>query len=166
MTAPAPFPAEAGPEPPDPAPPGLTSELIAFRLAGQDFGFEIMAVREIRGWTPATTLPHAPPYVRGVINLRGAVVPIVDLAARLGLEVPAPTPRNVVIITQLEGPLVGLLVDAVSDILSVAASEVQPPPELAAAGAEMLTGIITREDRMIRLLRLPAVLPPRPEPPP
>ena len=67
------------------------NELIAFRIAEQDFCFNIMSVREIRGWTPATVIPHAPSYVRGVINLRGAVVPIVDLAARLGLEVPEPT---------------------------------------------------------------------------
>ena len=75
------------------------TELIAFRIAEQDFCFNIMAVREIRGWTPATIIPHAPDYVRGVINLRGAVVPIVDLAARLSLDVPEPTSRNVIIIT-------------------------------------------------------------------
>ncbi|WP_172293911.1 chemotaxis protein CheW [Pseudoruegeria sp. HB172150] len=135
------------------------NELIAFRIAEQDFCFNIMSVREIRGWTPATVIPQAPPYVRGVINLRGAVVPIVDLAARLGLEVPEPNARNVIIITQIDGPIVGLLVDAVSDILSATDKEVQPTPDVAGTGAEFLSGIITREDRMIRLLNLGAILP-------
>ncbi len=135
------------------------NELIAFRIAQQDFCFNIMSVREIRGWTPATVLPHAPSYVRGVINLRGAVVPIVDLASRLGLDVPEPTARNVIIITQINGPIVGLLVDAVSDILSVTDKEVQPTPDIAANGSQFLSGIITREDRMIRLLNLSAILP-------
>lgn len=135
------------------------SELIAFRIAEQDFCFNIMSVREIRGWTPATVIPHAPAFVRGVINLRGAVVPIVDLASRLGLDVPEPTARNVIIITQIDGPVVGLLVDAVSDILSVSQKEVQATPDVAAEGTEFLSGIITREDRMIRLLNLGAILP-------
>ncbi len=135
------------------------NELIAFRIAEQDFCFNIMSVREIRGWTPATVIPHAPPFVRGVINLRGAVVPIVDLASRLGLTVPEPTARNVIIITQIDGPIVGLLVDAVSDILSVADKEVQPTPDVAANGSEFLSGIITREDKMIRLLNLASIMP-------
>ena len=135
------------------------NELIAFRIAEQDYCFNIMSVREIRGWTPATVIPHAPSYVRGVINLRGAVVPIVDLASRLGLEVPEPTPRNVIIITQIDGPVVGLLVDAVSDLLSVTDKEVQGTPDVAGNGAEFLSGIITRDDRMIRLLNLGAILP-------
>ena len=136
------------------------SELIAFRVAEQDFCFNIMAVREIRGWTPATMIPHAPDYVRGVINLRGAVVPIVDLAARLCLDVPDPTSRNVIIITQINGPVVGLLVDAVSDILSVSVDEIQPTPEAAADGTGgFVSGIITRDDGMIRMIDLDSVLP-------
>jgi len=137
------------------------SELIAFRIADQDFCFNIMAVREIRGWSPATVIPHAPEYVRGVINLRGAVVPIVDLAHRLGLSVPEPTSRNVIIITQIDGPIIGLLVDAVSDILSVSPDEVQATPDVATEGGEgFVTGIITRDDRMIRMIELAGILPP------
>lgn len=136
-----------------------SSELIAFRMAEQDFCFNIMAVREIRGWSPATVIPHAPSYVRGVINLRGAVVPIIDLAARLSLDVPDPTTRNVIIITQIDGPVVGLLVDAVSDILSVAVEEIQPIPDAAAdAGGSFISGIITRDEGMIRIISLEKVL--------
>ena len=138
------------------------NELIAFRVADQDYCFNIMHVREIRGWSPATVIPHAPPFVRGVINLRGAVVPIIDLAARLSLEVPEPTSRNVIIITQINGPTVGLLVDAVSDILSVNPEEVQPTPEVALDDSNsFVTGIITHDDRMIRLIDLQSIFPPR-----
>ena len=85
-------------------------ELVAFRVAGQDYCVDIMSVREIRGWTQATTLPHAPDFVRGVINLRGSVVPIVDLAARLGLDPITASDRNVIIITVINQQVVGLLV--------------------------------------------------------
>ena len=94
-------------------------ELISFRIGDQEFCVDIMAVREIRGWTPATALPHSPAYVQGVINLRGAVLPIVDLAARLGLKPAEPTVRHVIIVAQVGEQVVGLLVDAVSDILTV-----------------------------------------------
>lgn len=76
-------------------------ELISFRIGAQEFCVDIMAVREIRGWTPATPLPHSPAYVRGVINLRGAVLPIVDLAERLGLPPSTPTQRHVIIVAQV-----------------------------------------------------------------
>ena len=135
--------------------------MIAFRVADQDFCFDIMSVREIRGWTPATVVPHSPPYVRGVINLRGAVVPIIDLAARLSLDVPEPTSRSVIIIAKVGGPTVGLLVDAVSDILSIGSDDVQPTPEVALDGSDCsVTGIITHDDRMIRMIDLRCILPP------
>ena len=86
-----------------------------------------MSVREIRGWTRATSLPHSPPYVRGVINLRGTVLPVVDLAQRLGLPAASSRDRNVIIVVDLDGRTVGLLVDAVSDILAL------PQDEMSAA---------------------------------
>src|SRR5690349_10774035 len=89
-------------------------ELIAFRIQDQEFCVDIMAVREIRGWTPATPLPQAPSFVRGVINLRGMVLPIVDLSDRLGLGVTEPSARSVIIVSQVGPQIVGLLVDGVS----------------------------------------------------
>ncbi len=106
-------------------------ELIAFRIGQQEFCVDIMAVREIRGWSAATPLPRAPGYVRGVINLRGAVLPIVDLAGRLGFANAEPTARHVIIVAQIGTQQVGLLVDAVSDILTVAEGTVQPTPDVA-----------------------------------
>ncbi|MFT6104986.1 MAG: purine-binding chemotaxis protein CheW, partial [Paracoccaceae bacterium] len=91
-------------------------ELLSFRVAEQEYSVDIMSVREIRGWSRATPLPHAAAHVCGVINLRGTVLPIIDLAKRLGLEVLAATERNVIIVVQVNGQTVGLVVDAVSDI--------------------------------------------------
>src|SRR4051812_24315234 len=93
---------------------GVGRELISFRIGDQEFCVDIMEVREIRGWTPATALPKAPAFVRGVITLRGAVLPIVALGARLGLGTAEPTARHVIIVAQVQNQVVGLLVDAVS----------------------------------------------------
>lgn len=135
-------------------------ELVAFRAAGQDFCIDIMSVREIRGWTPTTILPHAPDYVRGVINLRGSVVPIVDLANRLGLGAIDPTPRHVIIIALLADQTVGLLVEAVSDILSVPVDTIQPTPEIASTEVRgFVSGVIAADERMIRMIELENVLP-------
>lgn len=135
-------------------------ELVSFRVGQQDYCVDIMAVREIRGWTPATILPHAPSYIMGVINLRGAVVPIVDLAARLGLGALVPSTRHVIIIVVIKGQTVGLLVDSVSDILSIAHDSIQPTPELATDSAKaFVEGVISIDDRMLRLIDLQAVLP-------
>src|SRR5271154_4776369 len=105
-------------------------EYITFRIGAQYYCIDIMSVREIRGWTPATQLPRAPGFVRGVINLRGIVLPVVDLAERLGFAPAEPTPRHVIIVAQTGRQIVGLLVDAVSDIIAVAADNVQPTPDV------------------------------------
>ncbi len=105
-------------------------ELIAFRISDQEFCVNIMSVREIRGWTPATPLPHAPAYVMGVINLRGVVLPIIDLSSRLGMKDAEPTARHVIIVAQMKTKVVGLLVEAVSDILTITEENIQPVPEV------------------------------------
>src|ERR1700754_4596421 len=110
---------------------GAMRELISFRIGAQEFCVDIMAVREIRGWTAATALPQSPSFVRGVINLRGAVLPIVDLAARLGFDSAEASDRHVIIVAQIGAQTVGLLVDAVSDILTVTDDAIQPTPEVA-----------------------------------
>lgn len=135
-------------------------ELLSFRLGGEEYSVDIMSVREIRGWTRATPLPHAPPFVRGVINLRGTVLPVVDLSVRLGMAPVKGDARNVIIVVQLGQQTAGLLVDAVSDILALPLSELQPPPDLAADTAHSYISALTIvEERMIRVLDLAAVLP-------
>src|SRR5580693_2132113 len=135
-------------------------ELISFRIGAQEFCVDIMAIREIRGWTQATALPQSPDFVRGVINLRGAVLPIVDLAARLGFDAAETTARHVIIVTQIGAQLVGLLVDAVSDILTVTDDIIQPTPDVASDIAKtFVRGLLAIDGRMISLIGLERVLP-------
>lgn len=135
-------------------------ELIAFRIGAQEFCVNIQMVREIRGWTPATPVPHAPSFVRGCINLRGAVLPVIDLGARLGLRLSEPTVRHVIIVAHIGAQLVGLLVDAVCDILSISGEAVQPTPELAYDTAKLFVkGLLPIDGRMISLVSLEKLLP-------
>ena len=136
------------------------SELVAFRVGEQEYCVDIMSVREIRGWTPATALPDAPEFVKGVINLRGSVLPIVDLAKRLELRETEPSERHVIIISQIGTQIVGLLVDAVSDILTVMSEKIQPTPDVASEVAKsFVRGVLALEGRMISLIDLDRVLP-------
>jgi purine-binding chemotaxis protein CheW len=133
-------------------------ELIAFRVGDQEFCVNVMAVREIRGWTPVTPLPHSPPYVMGVINLRGAVLPIMDLSHRLGMRPAQPTARHVIIVAQVKKKIVGLLVDAVSDILTVSDQHIQPTPEVSSDLERLYArGILAIDRRMICLIELGAL---------
>jgi purine-binding chemotaxis protein CheW len=135
-------------------------ELMAFRIGSQEFCVDIVSVREIRGWTPATALPHSPDFVRGVINLRGVVLPIVDLAARLGLARVEPTSRHVIIVAQVGKQIVGLLVDAVSEILTVTDDMIQPTPDVASEMAKtFVRGVLAINERMISLIALDEILP-------
>jgi purine-binding chemotaxis protein CheW len=135
-------------------------ELMAFRIGAQEFCVDIMAVREIRGFTPATPLPQTPGFVRGVINLRGAVLPIIDLSARLGFGMSEPTARHVIMVVQIGQQAVGLLVDAVSDILTVADAEVQPTPDVTSEMVKsFVRGVLAIDGRMISFIALDNVLP-------
>ena len=138
----------------------VEQEHLSFRIGEQEFCVDIMAVREIRGWTQATPLPQAPSYVRGVINLRGAVLPIVDLAARLGLGATEPSVRNVIIVVRIGHRLVGLLVDAVSEVLTATADMIQPTPDVSSDAVKMfIKGILALEGRMVSWITLDRILP-------
>lgn len=133
-------------------------ELIAFRIGEQEFCVNIMSVREIRGWTPATPMPHAPSYMRGAINLRGAVLPIVDLSARLGMKETEPSARHVIIVAQMKSRMVGLLVEAVSDILTITDENIQPVPEVSSElEKQYARGILAIDKRMICMIELDAL---------
>lgn len=134
-------------------------ELIAFRIGDQEFCVDIMQVREIRGWTTATPLPRTPTFMKGVINLRGAVLPIVDLGARLGLQTTDPTARHVIMVINQGARTLGLLVDAVSDIIEVTEDMVQPTPDVACDQVKaFVKGLFAIEGRMISLITLDRVL--------
>lgn len=128
-------------------------QFITFRSSEQEFGADIMAIREIRGWTPATPLPNAPAYVRGVINLRGTVLPVIDLKARLGNGETEITGKHVIIVVRCGERTLGLLVDAVSDIMTAAAADIQATPDLTRdAQEEFVEGIAVIEERMVTIL--------------
>ena len=134
-------------------------ELLTFKLSDQEYSLDIMCVREIRGWTKATPLPHAPPFMHGVINLRGTVLPVMDLAERLGLPPRAHSDRNVIIVVKHEDTMTGLLVDAVSDIIALTESDLQPPPDASTQGTNAVIKALTLiDDRMIRILDLPNIV--------
>jgi purine-binding chemotaxis protein CheW len=132
-----------------------TLEIIAFRLNGQEFCVTTTTIREIRGWSPSTPLPHCPAEILGVMNLRGLVVPIVDLSRKLGMPPTAPNERSAIIVADVHDTVLGLLVDQVSDILTVERRQVQPVPEIAAAFDRSFSdGIITLGSSMICFLNL------------
>jgi purine-binding chemotaxis protein CheW len=130
-------------------------QFITFHSGEQEFGADIMAIREIRGWTPTTSLPHSPDYVLGVINLRGVVLPVVDLNARLGRARTEANPKHVIVVVRAGDRTIGLLVDAVSDILTVTSADIQPTPELARdEQSEFIEGIAILDSRMVTILSL------------
>ncbi|MBB4611813.1 chemotaxis protein CheW [Novosphingobium taihuense] len=137
----------------------MLRELITFEVEGQVFGLDIMAIREIRAWSPTTRLPRVPSYVAGVVNLRGTVLPVVDLAARLGWRATEATPRHAIIVTQQGAQISGWIVDSVSDIVTLDSDALQPPPPSASGDTVVpfLEGLAAIEDRMVMVLNLAAL---------
>ena len=136
------------------------SKLLSFLIDDAVFAINIMSVREIRGWSPATKLPHAPQFVQGVMNLRGVVLPVIDLAQRLGMQRESYTERDVIIVVENKENTFGLRVSAVSDILSINSAEIQTPPEFADLNIhETVLGLILVGDELVRILDLETMLP-------
>ncbi|MGH6674126.1 MAG: chemotaxis protein CheW [Xanthobacteraceae bacterium] len=132
---------------------------MSFAIGADQYGVDIMAVREIKGWTDVTHLPRQPDYVRGVLNLRGAVVPIIDLRCRFGQGMTEATPLHIAIIVQIASRQVGLLADRVLDIVSFESSQVQPVPRIAnSTRISFLSGLLMVEGAMIALIDLPNLL--------
>lgn len=130
-------------------------QFTSFRIGNEEYAIDIMSVREIKGWTEATVLPNQPKFVLGVLNLRGTIVPIFDLRCRFGLGLTTATRSHVIIIANVNERTVGLLVDAVSDILTVAPEQIRPVPEIdRGATAEFMNGIINVNDSMVVILSL------------
>jgi purine-binding chemotaxis protein CheW len=135
-------------------------EFVTLVAGQQSFCIEITLIREIRRWSPVTILPHSPEHVLGVMNLRGAVIPIVDLASKLGFPKIEPTSRNVIIITHFNGRTVGFLVDSVSEILSIKPEEIKETPRVRDDDSSLcILGVIAIDDDMTRVLDLAALMP-------
>lgn len=144
---------------------GQTGQFLTFQLADQEYGLDILSVREIRGWSGVTPLPNVPAYVRGVINLRGAIVPIIDLRARFGLEALEYGPATVVIVLRANhrgnsglGEF-GIVVDAVAEVYSIEAEVIKPTPEFGnRIDRNFVQGLATLEDNLIILLDIDRLL--------
>jgi len=135
-------------------------QFISFAIGSDQYGVDIMAVREIKGWSEITHLPKQPEYVRGVLNLRGSVVPIIDLRCRFGQGLTEATPMHVVIIVQVGSRPIGLLADRVLDIISFESSQVQAVPRVTqTARIDFLSGLVMIDGVMIALIDLDNLLP-------
>jgi purine-binding chemotaxis protein CheW len=134
-----------------------SEQYLTFMLAGEEYGVDILRVQEIKGWDKVTRIPHTPDYVLGVINLRGAVVPILDLRRRFGLETIDFGPTTVVIVVRVMSGrserTVGVVVDAVSEVYNVDAADTKPPPDVCGSVDTMFVkALATIEDKMLILL--------------
>lgn len=133
--------------------PSSVNQYLTFSVSGEEYGVDIMMVREIKGWTSVTRLPNTPEYLCGVMNLRGIIVPIFDLKCRFTGAQAAVTPNSVIIILAVQGRNIGVLVDAVSDILDVPESEVKPAPDAETPSVQkFISGLISLQERMVVLL--------------
>jgi purine-binding chemotaxis protein CheW len=134
-------------------------EFVTFYSGGQCFSIEISQVREIRRWGPFTAVPHSPTGVLGVMNLRGSVIPIYDLAARLGLSPTPENPRNVIVVVMHSDQTLGLLVESVSEIMSVPSDKIQITPEMRAeSGQSPIAGLINTETGMTQIVDLSTII--------
>ncbi|HYE94337.1 MAG TPA: chemotaxis protein CheW [Terriglobales bacterium] len=135
------------------------TQYVTFALAGQEYGVDILRVHEIRGYSPITPIPHARPHVKGVMNLRGTVIPVIDLRLALRLPPAECTPFTVIIVVAVGPRVVGLVVDAVSEVLTLPRVDVQAPPALATdVEGRFVQGLARAAGALVILLDLDVML--------
>lgn len=129
------------------------NELLTFTLGVEEYGIDILKVQEIRGYDAVTTIVNAPSFIKGVINLRGVIVPIVDMRIKFNLGEPGYDQFTVVIILNILGRVVGMVVDGVSDVITLNAGQIKAAPEFGATvDTRFITGLGTVDERMIIIL--------------
>lgn len=142
--------------------PGYTAEMnqfLTFRLGEEEYGIDILKVQEIRGYSAITHIPNAPPHVKGIINLRGTVVPVVDLRAKFSMDAVEYTKFTVIVVAMVGEKIAGLIVDAVSDVLNIAANDVRPAPDLGArCDTRFIRGVASISSRLAVLLEIDRLL--------
>jgi len=134
-----------------------SSQILTFTLGAETYGVDILRVQEIRGWAPVTRIPQSPPHVLGVLNLRGSIVPIIDLRMRFRLESAEYTPLTVIIVLSVESAAgrrdIGMVVDGVSDVIHIDNNRIKPTPDLGAqANTDFIRGLASVSDHMVMLL--------------
>lgn len=134
-------------------------EYLTFTLGDEEYAIDILKVQEIRGYEPPTTIAKAPPFIKGVINLRGAIVPIIDLRIKFGVGRVEYTPFTVVIILNIGSRVVGIVVDSVSDVTTLTAEQLRPPPEFATAiDTRYILGLGTLDERMLVVIDIEGLM--------
>lgn len=136
-----------------------TNQYLTFMLAGEEYGVDILRVQEIKGWDSVTSIPNTPDFVKGVINLRGTIVPIVDLRERFDLDSKEYGPTTVVIvlkvITEGEDRIMGIVVDAVSDVYNVTDESIRPTPEIGGViDTSFVRGLASVDKKMVIFLEI------------
>ncbi len=139
-----------------------SEQYLTFLLADEEYGVEILRVQEIKGWDRVTHIPNSPHYLCGVLNLRGAIVPLVDLRLRFGMPALAYTPTTVVIVLKVDGITprkVAIVVDAVSDVHNVLPEDVKPAPDFGLSfNTDFITGLVSIDDSMMMILNIDSLL--------
>jgi len=135
------------------------SQYLTFALGGEEYGVEILKVQEIRGYTSITPIPNTPAHIKGVMNLRGAIVPVVDLRRTLAMPATEYSPFSVIIVVTVGTRVMGLIVDAVSDVLDVARTDIHPTPDFGTRiDARFIQGMARVGDKLVVLLDIDRVL--------
>ncbi len=137
----------------------LSGEFLTFRLGAEEYGIDILKVQEIRSYEPPTRIANAPPFIKGVVNLRGVIVPIVDLRLKLGCPSADYNDFTVVIVLNVKGRVVGAVVDSVSDVLALDTESIKPAPEMnSQVDMGFITGIGNVDKRMLILLDIEGLM--------
>lgn len=136
----------------------IEEQLVVFQLSGETYGIEIANVHEIIRMQDITDIPRTPDFVEGVINLRGRIIPVIDLRKRFGLEVSEYTQASRIIVVEVEGVTVGMIVDSVSEVLRLPTNNIEPPPAMVSVDAAYLRGVGKLDEQLIILLDLNKVL--------
>lgn len=132
---------------------GAGSEFLAFTLGREEYGIDILRVQEIRGYEPVTRIANAPDFIKGVVNLRGTIIPVVDMRIKFSLGTPTYDQFTVVIILNIAGRVVGMVVDSVSDVTTLSPAQVKPAPEIGTVfDTDYLIGLGTIDERMLILV--------------
>lgn len=138
---------------------GVAQELLTFTLGAEEYAIDILKVQEIRGYDAVTAIANAPEFIKGVINLRGTIVPIVDLRIKFGVGLVEYTPFTVVIILNIGGRVVGMVVDAVSDVISLQAEQIRPAPDFASSvDTAYIMGLGALADRMLIVVDIESLM--------
>jgi purine-binding chemotaxis protein CheW len=133
------------------------SQFLTFLVGEEEYGVDILQVQEVKGFSAITPIPNAPDYVRGVMNLRGTIIPVADIRARFGLGRADYNQLTVIVVVTINTKTVGLMVDAVSDVLNIPANEIQPPPDFGEA-VRSIYGLARSGEKVIMLLDLERIL--------